>query len=224
MARAVAEMVGSIFLLAGVVGSGIMASRLSDDVGIQLLANSAATAGVLGALITSLGPVSGAHLNPAVSLVAAARREITLNVLGVYATAQTVGAIGGVVLANLMFDLAPISWSTTERAGNGILLAEVVATLGLLLVIWGSVAAGRADQVAWVVAGYIGGAYWFTASTSFANPAVTIARTFSDTFAGIDPASAPAFVLAQLLAVGVAIPLIALLFDLGGDAPSDGTG
>jgi len=217
-------MVGSIFLLAGVVGSGIMASRLSDDVGIQLLANSAATAGVLGALITSLGPVSGAHLNPAVSLVAAARREITLNVLGVYATAQTVGAIGGVVLANLMFDLAPISWSTTERAGNGILLAEVVATLGLLLVIWGSVAAGRADQVAWVVAGYIGGAYWFTASTSFANPAVTIARTFSDTFAGIDPASAPAFVLAQLLAVGVAIPLIALLFDLGGDAPSDGTG
>lgn len=209
--RLTAELVGTAFLLAAVVGSGIMAERLSDDVGVQLLANSFATAGVLVALILAFGPVSGAHLNPAVTLADRALGGIdTPTALG-YVAAQVVGGIVGVVSANAMFGLDLVEWSTKDRSGGSLAFAEGVATLGLLLVVFGVVRSGRSGAAAFAVAGYIGGAYWFTSSTSFANPAVTVARTLSDTFAGIEPASVPGFVLAQLVAVGVAVVLVGVL-------------
>lgn len=210
--RVLAELVGTAFLLAAVVGSGIMAEQLTDDVGLQLLQNAFATAGVLVALILALGPASGAHLNPAVTLADRAFGGISTRDAGAYIAAQIVGGIGGVVLANAMFDLSLVDWSAKDRSAGHLVLAEGVATLGLLLVIFGVVRSGRAGLAAFSVGGYIGGAYYFTSSTSFANPAVTIARTFSDTFAGIEPASAPAFVVAQLVAVGVAVVLIRAIY------------
>ncbi|MGB0113512.1 MAG: MIP/aquaporin family protein [Ilumatobacteraceae bacterium] len=209
--RVTAEFIGTAFLLAGVVGSGIMAQNLTDDVGLQLLQNAFATAGVLVALILAFGAVSGAHFNPAVTIVDRSFGGIDTPTAVWYVIAQTTGGILGVMIANLMFDLDAINWSTRDRSGWNLLLSEGVATFGLLLVIFLTVRAGRSSVVAFAVGAYIGGAYYFTSSTSFANPAVTISRMFSDTFAGIRPADAPAFILAQLVATGVAIAAIRVL-------------
>jgi arsenate reductase len=214
--RVTAEFVGTAFLLAGVVGSGIMAQRLTDDVGLQLFQNAAATAGVLVALILALGPASGAHFNPAVTLADRYFGGISTRMTVAYIVAQISGAIVGVMVANLMFDLPAATWATTERSGIHLLLAEAVATLGLLLVIFGVVRSGRSSAAAYAVGAYIAGAYYFTASTSFANPAVTIARTLSDTFAGIDPAHAAPFIGAQLVGAAAAVALIRVLYpDMG---------
>lgn len=210
--RLTAEFVGTAFLLAAVVGSGIMAENLTDDVGLQLLQNAFATAGVLMALILALGPASGAHFNPAVTLADRAFGGIDTPTAVGYVVAQVCGGIVGVMLANVMFDLSLVDWSAKDRSGGHLVLADGVATLGLLLVIFGVVRSGKAHLAAFSVGGYIAGAYYFTSSTSFANPAVTVARMFSDTFAGIEPASAPAFVLAQLAATGVAVVLIRVLY------------
>lgn len=207
-----AEFVGTAFLLAGVVGSGIMAERLTDDVGLQLLQNAAATAGVLVALILSLGPASGAHFNPAVTLADRIFGGIDTPTALAYVAAQVSGGIVGVMGANVMFDLDVVDWSTRDRSAGHLVFAEAVATLGLLVVIFGVVRSGRPAAAAYAVGGYIGGAYYFTSSTSFANPAVTVARTFSDTFAGIEPASAPAFVVAQLVATVVAVVVIRRIY------------
>lgn len=210
--RLVAEFVGTLFLVAGVVGSGIMAQRLSTDPGLQLLQNAAATAGVLVALILALGPASGAHFNPAVTLVDRAFGGIDTRSAARYIAAQVTGAITGSVLANLMYDLPAVEWSTTDRSGWNLWLGEGVATLGLLLVIFGVVHSGRSAVTGFAVAGYIAGAYYFTSSTSFANPAVTVGRAFSDTFTGIAPGSVPAFVLAQLAAAALAVPLTLVIY------------
>ncbi len=214
--KLVAEFVGTAFLLAGVVGSGIMAENLTDDVGLQLLQNAFATAGVLVALILALGPASGAHFNPAVTIADRVFGGIdTPTALG-YVAAQVSGGIAGVMAANVMFDLSVIDWSTKDRSAGHLVFADGVATLGLLLVIFGVVRSGRAGMAAFSVGGYIAGAYYFTSSTSFANPAVTVARMFSDTFAGIEPSSAPGFIAAQLVATAVAIGLIRVLYpDIG---------
>jgi glycerol uptake facilitator-like aquaporin len=197
--RAVAEFFGTAILLAGIVGSGIMGERLAGgNVAIALLANSIATGGVLVCLIVALGPISGAHFNPAVSLADALRGGITAKDCAAYITAQTAGAILGVLTAHAMFGLPPVFLSHQVRTGASQWFAEFVATFGLLLVIWGCVRF-KSAFTAFAVAGYIVGAYWFAASTSFANPAVTIARSLSDTFAGIRPVDVPAFVIAQIL-------------------------
>ncbi len=210
--RLTGEFVGTAFLLAAIVGSGIMAQTLTDDVGLQLLQNAFATAGVLVALILAFGSVSGAHFNPAVTLTDRWFGGIDTPTAVWYIAAQTGGSIVGVVAANVMFDLDAVDWSTTDRSSSNLVFADGVATLGLLLVIFGVVRSGRATAVAFAVGGYIAGAYYFTSSTSFANPAVTIGRMFSDTFAGIRPADAPAFIAAQLVAVVVAAALIHVLF------------
>jgi len=212
--KAVAELVGTAFLVMAVVGSGIAASRLSpDDVGLQLLENSLITGAVLVALILALQPVSAAF-NPVVSAIEAVLGLISWREAGLLAVAQTVGGVLGAVLANLMFDLDAVTWSTHERDGSGVLLAEVVATFGLVVVIFGAVRSGRTATIAYAVGGYITAAYWFTSSTSFANPAVTVARTFSDTFAGIDPVSVPLFVLMQVVGGALALGLVRYLFPL----------
>jgi glycerol uptake facilitator-like aquaporin len=217
----VAEFVGTAFLLAAIVGSGIMAERLSVDPGLRLLQNALATAGALTAMILALGSVSGAHLNPAVTIVDRVFGGLTTRQALGYVAAQVGGGFAGVIVANLMFGLPALAWSTTERTGAGLLLAESVATLGLLLVIFGLVRAGRGSVVAFAVGGYIAGAYYFTSSTSFANPAVTLARSVTDSFTGIAPSSAPAFVAAQLVGALVAAGLIRMLFpgieDVAGD-------
>jgi len=210
--RLTGEFVGTAFLLTAVVGSGIMAQNLTDDVGLQLLQNAFATAGVLVALILAFGSVSGAHFNPAVTLTDRWFGGIDTPTTVWYIAAQTAGGIVGVIAANIMFDLDAVNWSTRERSSLNLVFAEGVATLGLLLVIFGTVRSGRTSVVAFAVGGYIAGAYYFTSSTSFANPAVTVARMFSDTFAGIRPADAPAFIAAQLVAVVVGIALIRVLF------------
>jgi arsenate reductase len=210
--RLTAEFVGTAFLLAAVVGSGIMAESLSTDVGLQLLQNAFATAGVLTALILTFGAVSGAHFNPAVTITDRVFGGIDTPTAVWYVIAQVLGGIVGVMIANVMFDLDAVAWSTKDRSAGNLVFAEVVATLGLLLVIFGIVRSRRTSVVAFAVGGYIAGAYYFTSSTSFANPAVTVARMFSDTFAGIEPASAPLFVAAQLAAVGVAIALIRVVW------------
>ncbi|RYC11480.1 aquaporin [Nocardioides zhouii] len=209
-ARATAELVGTALLVATVVGSGVMATNLTDDVALQLLANSVATGAALVALIVSLQPVSAAF-NPVVTLAEVVLRLVPPSAAAVLVAAQVVGGAIGAVLANVMFDLDAVSISTHDRTGAGIWTGEVVATLGLLLVIFGCVRAGRTDAIAWAVAGWIVAAYWFTSSTSFANPAVTIARTLSDTFAGISPASVPMFVLMQLVGGGLALGLLRVL-------------
>lgn len=207
--RVAAEFIGTAFLLAAVVGSGIMAVRLSEDPGLQLLQNALATAAVLAALILALQKVSGAHFNPAVTVGFRILGEVDNRETAAYIAAQLGGGLTGVMLANLMFELSPITMATTDRAGSHLFLAEVVATIGLLLIIFGPVRTGRPDTVAFAVGGYIAGAYYFTSSTSFANPAVTIARTITDTFAGIAPSSAPMFIAAQLTGAALAA-LVAL--------------
>jgi glycerol uptake facilitator-like aquaporin len=201
--RFTAEAVGTGFLVAAVVGSGIAAQRLSpDDLGLQLLENSFATGTALIALILAFGSLSGAHFNPVVTLADRMLGGMASGEAGAYVAAQVIGGCGGAIVANLMFDLPAIEWSTHERAAGGLWFGEAVATFGLVLVILGVVrstsATSRAAWVAVAVGGYIAAAYWFTSSTSFANPAVTVARTLTDTFAGIAPASLPAFVAAQL--------------------------
>ncbi len=211
--QALAEYLGTAFLVAVVVGSGIMAVRLSPhDVGLQLLENSFATAGGLAALILAFGSLSGAHFNPVVTLVDWRLGGVPTRTATWYVPAQVAGAISGAIVANLMFDLSAVEWSTKTRSGSGIWLAEVVATVGLLLVIFGSVRGGNARAVPFAVGAYIGGAYFFTSSTSFANPAVTVGRMFSDTFAGIRPSSAPGFIAAQLVGAVLAYGLIRFLF------------
>ena len=210
--RATAELVGTAFLVAAVIGSGIAATRLSpNDVGLQLLENSLATGAVLVALILALQPVSAAF-NPVVTLVEWFYDLVTGREASVLIAAQLIGGVIGAVLANLMFDLDAISIAGQERTGANLWLAEAVATLGLVVVIFGSLRARRPDTVAFAVGGWITAAYWFTASTSFANPAVTVARMFSDTFAGIDPGSVPMFVLMQLAGGAAAAGLLRVLY------------
>jgi len=210
--RAAAEFIGTAFLVMAVVGSGVMASQLSpDDAGLQLLQNSLATGAALVALIVALQPVS-ASFNPVVTLVERALGMIDSGTAAALIVGQVLGGLAGTVAANLMFGLDAVSWSTHQRSGPSLWLAEVIATVGLLLVIFGTVRSGRADRVAFAVGGYITAAYWFTSSTSFANPAVTIARTVTDTFAGIAPPSAPAFILAQLLGGAAGYVLVRFLY------------
>ncbi len=211
--RLVAEALGTAFLIIAVIGSGIMATRLSpDDVGLQLLENAAATAGALIGLILMFGAVSGAHFNPAVTLVDRLFGTLSTGDSVAYVAAQTVGGCVGAVIANLMFELPAIEWSTKDRSSGALWLSEVIATVGLLMVIHGCVRTGRAEAVPYAVAAWIGGAYWFTSSTSFANPAVTVARTMSDSFAGIEPSSAPMFIVMQLIGAVTAFGLIRLLY------------
>jgi arsenate reductase len=216
--RLVAELLGTALLVAVVVGSGIAAQQLSpDDVGLQLLENSTATVFGLTVLILLFGPVSGAHFNPVVSaadwlLGRRAGTGLTGAEVGAYTLAQVAGAVAGAVLANLMFDIDITELSTKERTGSNLLLAEVVATAGLVALIFALARTGRGALAAPAVGAYIGAAYWFTASTSFANPAVAIGRIFSDTFAGIDPASVPGFIGAQLVGGLVGIALVRYLF------------
>jgi glycerol uptake facilitator-like aquaporin len=210
--RLLAEAIGSCLLIIAVIGSGIMATRLSSDVGLQLLENAAATAGALVGLILMFGAVSGAHYNPVVTLVDRLFGTITTRDALLYALVQTIGACTGAVLANLMFGLDAINLSTHVRSGGDLWLSEVLATIGLLLVIHGCVRSGRASAVPFAVGAWIGGAYWFTSSTSFANPAVTIARMLSNSFAGIAPRSAPMFIAMQVLGALLAFVLIRYLF------------
>jgi glycerol uptake facilitator-like aquaporin len=207
--KLVAEFVGTAFLLMGVVGSGIAAEKLSPgDTGLQLLENALVTAGVLLIIIWVFAAVSGSHFNPAVTLASVAIDGMAVKLAAAYVVAQVLGGVFGAVLANVMFDLAAVEWSTTERSGSNLWLSEVIATFGLLLVIFALVRAGRQILIAPAVAAYIGAAYFFTSSTSFANPAVTIARMFTDTFAGIEPASAPAFIVAQLVGTVIVVGFI----------------
>ncbi|MFF9489204.1 aquaporin [Streptomyces sp. NPDC014676] len=215
--RAVAEGLGTAALVAVVVGSGIQATELTHDVGTQLLANSLATVFGLGVLIALLGPVSGAHFNPAVTLAAwfTGRRTgegPALREVAVYVPAQVAGAIAGAVLADAMFGRPLVRLSTHDRWAGHLWLAETVATAGLVWLVFGLARAGRAHLAPPLVASYIGAAYWFTSSTSFANPAVTIGRTFTDTFAGIAPASVPPFLAAQLIGAAAGLGLVAVCF------------
>lgn len=208
--RLAAEGIGSLLLAATVIGSGIMAERLAaGNLAVALIANTGATVAVLATLIALLGPVSGAHFNPAVSLVQALRGALTWREAAVYVLIQILGCCSGAVLAHAMFSLPLIQSSLHARTGMAQWLAEFVATLGLLLVVLGH---RKAEDAPWMVAAWIGAAYWFTSSTSFANPAITIARALSNTFAGISPSHVPAFILAQLLGALAAIPVARLLF------------
>jgi len=211
--KGTSEAVGTALLVAIVVGSGIYAQRLSpNDVGLQLLENSIATGAGLVALILALGSVSGAHFNPVVSLADRVLGGLTTRELTVYVPAQVIGGCVGAMLANLMFELDAVTLSTHARSSGGLWLGEVVATFGLLMVILGVVRSGRASTAPFAVGGYIAAAYWFTSSTSFANPAVTIGRTLTDTFAGIKPSSAPGFVVAQLVGGALAVGLARFLY------------
>ncbi|MCX5196096.1 aquaporin [Streptomyces sp. NBC_00249] len=216
-ARAAAECVGTAALVAVVVGSGIQATALTQDVALQLLANSTATVLGLGVLIVLLGPVSGAHFNPVVTAAEwwTSRRSgsgPTARDVAAYVSAQTAGAIGGAVLADAMFGEPLVKWSTHDRSAGNLLLGEVVATAGLVLLIFGLARTDRLRFAPVAVASYIGAAYWFTSSTSFANPAVTIGRAFTDTFAGIAPGSVPGFVAVQALGAVVGLALVAVVF------------
>lgn len=225
---AVAEAVGTALLVATVVGSGILAERLSPgDLGLQLLENSVATAFGLVALILAFGNVSGAHFNPVVTLAERVLGGLDTRRALAYIAAQIAGGCLGAVVANLMFDLRAVEWSTHSRSGSGLWLGEVVATFGLLTVILGVVRSGRAALAPFAVGAYIGAAYWFTSSTSFANPAVTVARTLTDTFAGIRPRSVPVFIVAQCVGAVAALALAhflhpALPNDAGRIVPRDG--
>ncbi|MEU1374990.1 aquaporin [Streptomyces triculaminicus] len=216
--RVAAEGLGTAALVAVVVGSGIQATELTRDAGVQLLANSLATVFGLGVLIALLGPVSGAHFNPAVTLAAwfTGRRTggdaPTLRDVAAYTPAQIAGAIAGAVLADAMFDKPLVHLSTHDRSAGHLWLAEAVATAGLVWLVFGLARAGRAHLAPPLVASYIGAAYWFTSSTSFANPAVTIGRAFTDTFAGIAPASVLPFLAAQLAGAAAGLGLVAVCF------------
>ncbi|MFI9529086.1 aquaporin [Micromonospora rosaria] len=220
--RASAEFAGTAMLVTAVVGSGIAAARLSPtDVGLQLLENAVATALALGALILVFGPVSGAHLNPVVSAVDwwLGRRfgtGLSVRDLAAYVPAQVAGAVAGAVLADVMFGLPAVTWSRTDRSGANLWLAEVVATAGLVVLVFALARTGRTTAAPAAVGAYIGAAYWFTSSTSFANPAVTVGRTFTDTFAGIAPTSVPGFVAAQLVGGLVAVAALAAWYPHAG--------
>jgi glycerol uptake facilitator-like aquaporin len=208
--RVISELIGSALLAATVVGSGIMAERLAGgNLAIALLANTAATVAVLGTLVALLGPVSGAHFNPAVSFIEALRSRLTWKDAGAYTLAQVLGCCIGALLAHAMFQLPLLQASAHIRTGPAQWLAESVATFGLLLVVLGH---RRSQDAPWMIAAWIGAAYWFTASTSFANPAITIARSLSDTFSGIRPIDVPEFILAQFLGALAALAVGLLLF------------
>jgi len=211
--RLAAEALGTALLIVAVIGSGIMASQLSpSDVGLQLLENAAATAGALVGLILMFGAVSGAHFNPVVTLVDRVLGTTTTRDTGLYVVAQVAGGCAGAMVANLMFELPAVELSTKDRSSPALWLSEVVATVGLLLVIQGCVRTGRERAVPFAVGAWIGGAYFFTSSTSFANPAVTVARTLSDTFAGIAPSSVPMFIVMQLIGAVLALGLVRLFY------------
>ena len=211
--RLLAEFLGTALLVIAVIGSGIAAQHLSpSDVGLQLFENAAATGAALIAIILALGSVSGAHLNPLVTLADRCLGGMRSREAIGYCTAQVAGGILGAMVANLMFALPAVEWSQKARSGSGLWLAEVVATFGLLLVIFGVVRSGHAPLAPFAVGAYIASAYFFTASTSFANPAVTIARMFTNTFAGIQPASAPAFIAFQIIGAGIAVVVIRVLY------------
>jgi arsenate reductase len=208
--RLVAEGVGTGLLIISVVGSGIMATNLTDDVALQLLANAGATVGALIALIMMFGPISGAHFNPIVTAADCVLNGRPWRDLAPYFVVQSLGGTAGAAIANMMFDLDVLGPSSKVRDGGGIWLGEVVATLGLLLVIF-LIGKHRAESVPLAVGVWIGGAYWFTSSTSLANPAVTIARAFSESFAGIAPQSVPMFIVMQLIGLAIALPLLRFL-------------
>ena len=204
--RLAAEALGTGLLVAAVVGSGVMAERLTGDGALALLCNTLPTGGVLVVLISILGPISGAHFNPAVTLALFMRRAIDANGLLAYIPAQIAGGVAGALLAHAMFDLPLFQVSDTARSGGGQWLAEAVATFGLVFTILAGLRF-RSEAIPWLVGLYITAAYWFTASTSFANPAVTIARSLTDTFSGIRPIDAPGFILAEILGAMVAVAL-----------------
>lgn len=211
--RLVAEALGSFFLCGTVIGSGIMAEALSSgNDAVALIGNTAATGAILFVLITMLGPISGAQMNPAVSLVAASRREIGWGDAGAYIVAQLAGGLIGMLAAHAMFDLPLLQLSDKTRTGGGQWLGEGIATFGLVLTIWGT-AKFRPTAVPASVALYITAAYWFTSSTSFANPAITVARSLTDTFSGIAPGDAPGFIVAQLVGAALAALAVRALFD-----------
>ncbi|NIK59813.1 aquaporin [Kribbella shirazensis] len=225
--RALAEALGTGLLVTVVVGSGIAAAELSPgDTGLQLLENAFATALGLAVLILMLGPVSGAHFNPVVSAVDCwfGQRHgggLAVRDLAAYVPAQVLGAIAGAVLANLMFGEQAVSWSTSDRSAGHLWIGETVATAGLILLIFSLARSGRSAAAPAAVGAYIGAAYWFTSSTSFANPAVTIGRAFSDTFAGIAPGSVPGFVVFQVIGAVVGAVLVLVLYPTAGDAADE---
>jgi glycerol uptake facilitator-like aquaporin len=224
--RLLAELLGTAVLVTVVVGSGVMATRLSDDVGLQLLANSTTTAMGLAVLILVFGPLSGAHLNPVVSLADwwLGRRSghgISAQHLVGYVAAQVVGAVLGAILANSMFSLPAVTWSQHSRTGAALWLGEVVATAGLILLIFALARTGRANVAPAAIGAYIGAAYWFTSSTSFANPAVTVGRAFTNTFAGIAPSSVAGFVASQLVGMLVGAAALAMLYPHAGQKADD---
>lgn len=210
-----AEALGTGILVATVVGSGIMAERLTDDIALQLLANTLPTGAILVVLITVLGPLSGAHFNPAVTLAFLIRREIAGGLALAFVAAQCVGAVLGTGAAHLMFEESLFQLSTTVRTGPAQWFSEVVAAFGLVLIILGGLRASP-TAIPWLVGLYITAAYWFTASTSFANPAVALGRSFTDTFSGIQPADLPGFVVAQLIGAVIATVLGGWLFSKDG--------
>ncbi|MCC6776017.1 MAG: aquaporin family protein [Hyphomicrobiales bacterium] len=217
--KLIAEALGSALLLATVIGSGVMGAKLAGgNVAIALLGNTIATGAMLVVLILIFGPVSGAHFNPVVTVAFAMRGEVEWSVVPPFVSAHVIGAIAGVWLAHAMFELPIVQVSTTIRYGSGQWIAEAVATCGLLLTIFGCLA-GSAQAVPYAVGLYITAAYWFTASTSFANPAVTIARSLSDTFAGIAPSSVPAFIAAQAAGMVLAVVIANRLWCAAGQEP-----
>ena len=218
IARLTAEAVGTALLVATVVGSGIMAQRLSpDDVGLQLLENAAATVGALIALILALGPVSGAHFNPVVSMVTRLFGGLSTRDTVLYSLVQIAGGCIGAMIANVMFELDVVNLSTKDRSSGALWFSEVIATIGLVLIIFCIVRSGRASAVPYAVGVWIGGAYWFTSSTSFANPAVDFARSLSDSFAGIKPSSIPGFLIAQIVGGLLAFVLVKVLYPVARD-------
>lgn len=222
--RALGEGLGTGLLVTVVVGSGIAAASLSPgDVGLQLLENSFATALGLGVLILALGPVSGAHFNPVVSIVDwwLGQGAVTGRDLAAYLPAQVTGGIAGAILANLMYGERAVTWSTTDRSAGHLYLGETVATAGLILLIFALTRTGRTAIAPLAVGTYIGAAYWFTSSTSFANPAVTIGRAFSDTFAGIAPSSVPGFIAFQIVGAILGVAAVAILYPGAGATADD---
>jgi glycerol uptake facilitator-like aquaporin len=224
--RLLAEFLGTGLLVAVVVGSGIAAQSLSSDIGLDLLENAVVTAAGLAVLILVFGPISGAHFNPVVSLADwfLGRRSgtgLAASEVAPYVAAQAVGAIGGAILADAMFAKPLVSWSTLHRSEPHLWLGEIVATAGLLLVIVALARSGKSAQTPWAVGAYIGGGYFFTSSTAFANPAVSVGRAFTDTFAGIAPVSLPGFVGAQLVGLVVGLGLLALLYPTAAEVADD---